>query len=210
MHNPDPVDPTTVALDLVPLASRKQDDYEHLSVQFQPVERDRETGPSSTGPSSAVPRSIPNSVLLEQVATSRFFHHYVSSTRTFFRLDLDFTHSVIEGASRRGILAEAIIAMGILTLPNKSRSACVAARIRHNRALRLTSKALRSPKYVMSDELLMAVILLGLYEVGKRRHFFRLFDADGGLEDHPRCHSLHHKLAVPPQRSSGLATNAWT
>lgn len=119
----------------------------------------------SEGEESSVPASIPDSSLLEHIATSRFFHHYVSPTRTFFRLDLDFTHSVIDGASKRAILAEAVIAMGILTLPNKSRSAYTGARIRHTRALRRTNKALLDPEYAKSDEMLMAVILLGLYEV---------------------------------------------
>ena len=55
--------------------------------------------------------------------------------------------------------------MGILTLPNKDRAAYSAARLRHSRALRLTNKALQNPQYAKSDEILMAVILLGLYEV---------------------------------------------
>ena len=63
------------------------------------------------------------------------------------------------------MLAEAIIAMGILTLPNKDRPAYAAARLRHTRALRFTNKALQNDEYAKSDEILMAVILLGLYEV---------------------------------------------
>jgi hypothetical protein len=136
-------------------------DDAHLGVHNRSL-RDRRTGHSS------IPRNIPNSSLLEHIATSRFFHHYVSPTRTFFRLDLDFTHSVIDGAFKRAILAEAIIAMGILTLPNKSRAAYTAARVRHTRALRLTNKALLNLEYAKSDEMLMAVILLGLYEVSER------------------------------------------
>ena len=108
-----------------------------------------------------IPEGIPDSSLLEQIATSRFFHHYVSPTRTFWRLDLDFTHAVIDGASHRAVLAEAIVAMGILTLPNKDRSAYAAARLRHTRALRLTNKALQDDEYAKSDEILMAVLLLG-------------------------------------------------
>ena len=137
-------------------------DDSHLGVHNRSL-RDRRTRNSS------IPRDIPNSSLLEHIATSRFFHHYVSPTRTFFRLDLDFTHHVIDGASKRAILAEAIIAMGILTLPNKSRAAYMAAKIRHTRALRLTNKALLNPEYAKSDEMLMAVILLGFYEVSERR-----------------------------------------
>ena len=138
----------------------KSSDDAHPSA-YDRSSRDRKTRHSS------IPRDIPNSSLLEHIATSRFFHHYVSPTRTFFRLDLDFTHAVIDGASKRAILAEAIVAMGILTLPNKSRAAYLAARIRHTRALRLTNKALRDAEFAKSDEVLMAVILLGLYEVSR-------------------------------------------
>ena len=129
--------------------------------------RSRSTGIMSQE-RSTVPEGIPSSSLLEEIAISRFFHHYVSPTRTFFRLDLDFTHSVIDGASRRPVLAEAIIAMGILTLPNKDQAAYNAARLRHTRALRLTNKALQDSQYAKSDEVLMAVLLLGLYEVRDR------------------------------------------
>ena len=125
----------------------------------------------SIAPPPSIPGAIPNSSLLEHIATSRFFHHYVSPTRTLFRLDLDFTQALIQKATKRGILAEAIIAMGILTLPKKDGSVHTAARIRHNRALRLTNVALRDSAYAESDEMLMAVILLGLYEVRRLSYY---------------------------------------
>ena len=114
---------------------------------------------------SQLPASIPNSSLLEHIATSRFFHHYVSPTRTFVRLDLDYLSSVIDHATKRNILAEAIIALGILTLPTKTRVSWEAARCRYSRALRFTNKALADAEQAKSDEALMAVILIGLYQV---------------------------------------------
>lgn len=111
------------------------------------------------------PASIPNSSLLDHIATSRFFHHYVSPKRTFCRLDLDFTSSVIDRAKKRSTLAEIIIALGILTLPRKTYASCLAARSRYTKALRRTNRALQDPVQAKSDEALLAVILLGLFEV---------------------------------------------
>ena len=111
-----------------------------------------------------VPSSIPNSTLLEHIATSRFFLHYISPTRTFHRLDLDYTSAIIDHAVQRNILAEAIISLGILTLPRKTSSSMLAARCRYSRALRMTNKALADPDQAKSDDVFMAVILLGLFE----------------------------------------------
>ena len=111
-----------------------------------------------------LPQTIPNSTLLEHIATSRFFHHYVSPKRTFWRLDLDFTSSVIDDATNRSVLAEAVIALGILTLPTRTRASCLAAQCRYTRALRMTNQALADAQQSKLDETLMAVILLGLYE----------------------------------------------
>ena len=112
-----------------------------------------------------LPKIIPSSTLLEHIATSRFFHQYLSPKRTFWRLDLDFTSTVIENATKRSILSEIVIALGILTLPTRSRASYLAARCRYTRALRFTNQALADPKQSRLDEVLMAVILLGLYEV---------------------------------------------
>lgn len=116
-----------------------------------------------------VPATIPNSTLLEHIATSRFFHHYVSPSRTFCRLDLDFTSFVIDNAAMRSTLAEIVIALGILTLPRKTDASCMASRLRYARALRLTNRALRDEIEAKSDEVLMAVILLSFFEVSPLR-----------------------------------------
>ena len=112
-----------------------------------------------------VPATIPNSTLLEHVATSRFFHHYVSPTRTFNRLDLDFATAVIDNAAMRSTLDEIVIALGILTLPRKTEASYTAARSRYARALRMTNQALQDPEEAKSDGVLMAVILLSCFEV---------------------------------------------
>lgn len=125
-----------------------------------------EASPRDTACKDLVPPTIPNSTLLEHIATSRFFHHYVSPTRTCFRLDLDFTSFVIDNAAMRSTLSEAVIALGILTLPRKSSASCTAARLRYARALKLTNEALRNDTAAKSDEVLMAVILLSFFEVG--------------------------------------------
>lgn len=115
-----------------------------------------------------LPPTIANASLLEHIATSRFFYHYVFPNRSFCRLDLDFTTSVIACSTKRGILAEVIIALGILTLPRKTSASCLAARCRYSRALRLITQALEDPVEAKSDGVLMAVILLGLFEVSTR------------------------------------------
>ena len=117
--------------------------------------------------SMSMPNTIPNSSLLEHIATSRFFHHYGCPKRTFYRLELDYISSVIDNATNRGILAEIIIALGILTWPSKSPASRLAARCRYARALRLTNQALVDAKQTNTDEVLMAVILLGCYEVSR-------------------------------------------
>lgn len=143
----------TTNLDALPLRKSSQSSY-HDS-----------TDSDSSG--SKVPATIPNSALLEHVATSRFFHHYVSPSRTAYRLNLDFTSWVIDHATTRNILAEVIIALGILTLPQQNSASLLAARCRYTRAIRLTNEAIADTKLVKTDGVLMAVILLGLYEVSE-------------------------------------------
>ena len=70
-----------------------------------------------------LPACISNSSLLEHIATSRFFHHYVSPNRTFYQLDLDFTSSIVDQANRRSMLAEIIIALGRRQSPRRLRDA---------------------------------------------------------------------------------------
>lgn len=137
-----------------------------MDVPDEPGEDDAvETSSVGTSAEDQVPACIPNSTLLEHVATSRFFHHYVSPTRTCFRLDLDFTSFIIDNACMRSTLSEVVIALGILTLPRKSSASCTAARLRYARALKLTNKALQNDTEAKSDEVLMAVILLSFFEV---------------------------------------------
>ena len=119
--------------------------------------------PSSTA--SSLPPTIPNSSLMEYIAVTQFFYHYVSPSRTFCRLDLDYVSSVIDRATKRNILTEAIISLGVLTLPIPTRVSRAAASTRYARALRLTKQALCESMFATTDEALMAVILLGLYEV---------------------------------------------
>lgn len=140
----------------------------HLSPSKPEQDDASETSPRDTACKDVVPPAIPNSSLLEHIATSRFFHHYVSPTRTCFRLDLDFTSFVIDNAAMRSTLSEAVIALGILTLPRKSSASCTAARLRYGRALKLTNEALRNDTAAKSDEVLMAVILLSFFEVRTR------------------------------------------
>lgn len=141
-----------------------------------------------------VPATIPNSTLLEHIATSRFFHHYVSPTRSFCRLDLDYLSSIIDNASQRSTLAEAIIALGILTLPAEPQVIQPAARCRYSRALRFTNKALADAEHAKTDEVLMAVILLGLYQVSRRlQHWLANGEARG-------YRSGHHLAGYPSLR----------
>lgn len=118
-----------------------------------------------------LPAQIPNSSLLEHVAISNFFQQYVSPEHTFYRLNLDFVTNVIDDAQGRRKLTEIIIALGILILPNRSSSSVVAARTRYTKALRLTNEALAQPDSARTDEALLAVILLGLYEVSPTQAF---------------------------------------
>ena len=113
-----------------------------------------------------LPASIPVSTFLEYIATSHFFSNYVSKNRTFARLDLDFTSEIVDRASNRSALAEAVVALGILTLPKQSPRHRQAAQYRYSRALRFMHRALSDTSKATSDETMLGVILLGLYEVG--------------------------------------------
>ncbi len=128
---------------------------------------DEDVSPPRAVVGTPVPPTIPNSSLLEHIATFRFFHHYVSADRTFCRLDLDFTSFIIDHATMRSSLAEVVIALGILTLPRKTDASSMAARLRYARSLRLTNRALRDSFGVKSDEVLMAVILLSFFEASR-------------------------------------------
>lgn len=146
-----------------------------------------------------IPPTIPNSTLLEHIATSRFFHHYVSADRTFCRLDLDYTTFIIDNATMRAALAECIIALGILTLPRRSEASCMAARLRYARALRLTNHALRDKAEAKSDEILMAVILLSFFEVGPCSFQSSVVSVVlTALPDHPRRRAFPSQLDCTP------------
>jgi hypothetical protein len=69
--------------------------------------------------------------------------------------------------------------MGVMTLPAQPKDVQRAAMSRYVRALRYTNKMLANPAKAASDEALLVVILLGLYEVSSDPSIVFLGDRAG-------------------------------
>ena len=140
-----------------------------------------------------LPSQIPNSTLLEHVATSCFFHHYALPASTFYRIGIEWVSDIVDSAQSRRKLAEIIVALGILTLPERSSASVSASRMRYTKALRLTNRALQDSDTARTDETLLAVVLLGLYEV-RPNACFSCQVANLTPSDHSRRVSFHYQL----------------
>lgn len=105
--------------------------------------------------------------LPEDLATWLFFRQYVEEDSSGSKTDLDFLPVVYNHATIRGALSEIIVALG-MTLNVEARQdaeVMVTAQRKYASALRQTNESLSDPKRAKSDELLVAVMLLALYEV---------------------------------------------
>ena len=118
---------------------------------------------------SFVPRSLVMSI--EDQGSSFFFHNFVTSEATpptSYSVFLPRLYNVtlMKGAIGNP-LPDVITAIGMAGISNlqSSPDGMVATREKHTRALRTLNAALQDPRTAKADTTLMAVILMGLFEV---------------------------------------------
>jgi hypothetical protein len=105
----------------------------------------------------------------EDQATSYVFHNYVfedngsATSRGLF----DYLPSVCREMSSGSIVEDAIIALGLAGLANqrKTTKVMMTANFRYSRAVKRVSEILGSIEEARKDEVLIAVLLLALFEV---------------------------------------------
>jgi hypothetical protein len=124
--------------------------------------------PSSPGQSSAVgllPLGLGTSA--EEQATCFFFRNYVLGDIKFINGDFQFLPEVYLNQEVGTALSQSVTSLGMAGLAHfwGASSIMSQAQAKYNAALRLVSSLLRNIEDAKSDQTLMAVILLGLYEV---------------------------------------------
>lgn len=124
--------------------------------------------PSSPAQSSAVgllPLGLGTSA--EEQATCFFFRNYVLGDIKFINGDFQFLPEVYLNQEVGTALSQSVTSLGMAGLAHfwGASSIMSQAQAKYNAALRLVSSLLRNIEDAKSDQTLMAVILLGLYEV---------------------------------------------
>jgi len=115
---------------------------------------------------------------IEEQGNSFFFHHFVSESSPSPSSYSDFLPLIYNPKSDLGSaripLPGVITAIGMAGISNMHKSPAVtvmvAARQKYISVLRALNIALQNPKTARSDSTLMAVMLLGLFEVRVLRH----------------------------------------
>lgn len=105
---------------------------------------------------------------IEDEASSYFFHHFVSKDSVITASLYDFLPAIYhQGIGQNDPLPDIVAATGLAGIANISRSSEVmlAARAKHTEVLRITNAALRDPERAKADSTLMAVLLLGMFEI---------------------------------------------
>lgn len=105
--------------------------------------------------------------MLAATAECVFFAQYVNIGAGFTKTDFGYVSPMYANATTDGMLADIVLALGMLALAKKvkDRAVMLAAAQRYTRALRQTQAALDDSKRVTSDETLTTVSLLALHEV---------------------------------------------
>ena len=103
----------------------------------------------------------------EDVAIAFFFTHYMTVNSQSEKAHLDFLPSMCTALLMDSPLPSAIVSVGMAGLANKKKAPdiMIAARRKYTSALGLTMAALSKTASATTDQTLIAVILLGLYEV---------------------------------------------
>ena len=105
---------------------------------------------------------------IESHAICFFLQNYVWDDSEFSNGYLDYLPSlIIDTKTGGGALTDAVVSLGMVGLSNANRSSniMVAARQKYNYALRATNCALGNLEDAKSDQTLVTVMLLSLYEV---------------------------------------------
>ncbi len=114
-------------------------------------------------------QTFPNSLVLsaEDQATCFFFHNYVLPDDVVVQGNYRYLYNVYSNQEIENTLADSITALGLSGLAHfwKSSSIMFTSNITYNRALRNLSTQLRDIKTAKADQTLIAVMMLGLYEV---------------------------------------------
>jgi hypothetical protein len=103
----------------------------------------------------------------EDLAIAFFFTHYLTVNSPSDKAHLDFLPSMCSALLMDSPLPSAIVSVGMAGLANKKKAPeiMIAARRKYTSALSLTMAALSKTASATTDQTLITVILLGLYEV---------------------------------------------
>lgn len=121
------------------------------------------TSPSLVGSIS----SIELGTSVEDQATAFFFRNYVLKEEKYHSGNFQYLTEVYGRQEVGECLSDSVVALGMVGLSNfwKASSIMSTATAKYNSALRLVSSRLRDVDEAKSDQTLITVMLLGLYEV---------------------------------------------
>lgn len=102
----------------------------------------------------------------EEQATCFFFRNYVLEEQKFHNGNFQYLSDLYACEEIGESLAETVACLGLVGLASfwKASNIMTSAKAKYNSALRLVSSRLRSVEEAKSDQTLVAVMLLGLYE----------------------------------------------
>jgi hypothetical protein len=105
----------------------------------------------------------------EDQAASFFFRNYVLEDHQYHNGNFQYLTEIYGKEEVGDCLADSVVALGMVGLSNfwKASSIMTNAHSKYNSALRLISSRLRDVDEAKSDQTLVTVMLLGLYEVRK-------------------------------------------
>ena len=112
-----------------------------------------------------VPRQL--SLSLEEKANCYFFHNFVSKDIAYPTGNLSYLPIIYGQEFSESVLSEIVTAIGMAGIANLQNSpdAMIAARQKQVAVLRDVNVAIQDPENAKTDRTLMAVLLLGLFEV---------------------------------------------
>jgi hypothetical protein len=125
--------------------------------------------PTSSKKAAATPTPLVLSLSMsaEDQATCYFFHNYVLEKDQFVRGNFQYLSEVYSGEEVGGALSDSVTSLGLVGLANfwHSPNILSSATAKYNSALRQISTMLKDVEVAKADQTLIAVMLLGLYEV---------------------------------------------
>jgi hypothetical protein len=124
----------------------------------------RSKAPTSE-PVNYLSRELGNSA--EEQATCFFFKNYILDEHKFHNGNFQYLFDMYHREEIGDALAESVISLGMVGIANfwKAPNVMVNANMKYTSALRLVNSRLRNVEEAKSDQTLVAVMLLGLYEV---------------------------------------------